>query len=393
MSNTENPFPSDEEIGFMTSLAGKLQASEFGSLLPDLSTDAEAGLRKSTLAKCLEDAREANQWTLKFCAQALHAKPKQLSALEAGNFEATDAELLGRYLQLLGLKELYGQWMAANPALTAQLGLHAPDKTTPRPADWPAPKPFVLAPDTFRLPPEKRAQAEAQLAALADLGAALGGLTQGLPGGALIEDPRREAAPPAIYQFKITLRHLRPAVWRRVQVPNDLTLGQFHQIIQAVMGWTNDHLHEFRLGGASFGMTHDPMGGPLEMDALDEDAYRLSALGLQAKAKFEYEYDFGDSWEHQIVLEKVLPHQPGFVPVCLKGARACPPEDSGGVWGYTEKLEVLANPKNPEYEELAEWMGADFNPEAFDLAGTNDYLASLARSWKSKRRQRHHQKT
>jgi hypothetical protein len=205
------------------------------------------------------------------------------------------------------------------------------------------------------------------------------------------EDPRQEAAPPAIHQLKITLRHLQPAVWRRIQAPNDLTLGQLHEVIQIVMGWYNCHLHEFRLGEARFGMKEDPMGDPLELeadDSFDENDYRLCELGLRTKSKLGYEYDFGDGWEHQIVLEKVLPAQAKFVPVCLKGERACPVEDSGGAWGYIEKLAIRANPKHPEHEEIAEWMGANFDPEAFNLEWINDRLASLARSWKSGSRRR-----
>jgi len=136
-------------------------------------------------------------------------------------------------------------------------------------------------------------------------------------------------------------------------------------------------------------MTHDEFGGPLDNeDSFDENDYRLSELGLRPKSKFNYEYDFGDSWEHHIVLEKVLPPQPGFVPVCLKGARACPLEDSGGPWGYADKLAIIADPDHPEHEEIAEWMGTDFDPEAFNLKAINRHLASLAASWKSRRRPR-----
>ena len=105
---------------------------------------------------------------------------------------------------------------------------------------------------------------------------------------------------------------------------------------------------------------------PLE-DALDEEDYRLCELGLRAKSKFDYEYDFGDGWKHQLVLEKILPMPPGFVPHCLAGARACPLEDSGGPWGYTEKLAILDDPKHPEHEEIADWVGGTHNPETFEI--------------------------
>lgn len=373
----------------MADLTRKMLASEFGTSLDDFGFDAETSYRCLTLTSCLKGAREGTGWTLKFCAQTLNAKSAQLSALEAGHFNASGAELLGRYVRFLGLEDLYRQWLEANAGFAAQLGLFAPDPATPRPEDWPAPKLFELAPDAYRLSPEKRSAMQARLDAIDQLSARFAGLGNGMLNRARPEDPRQEAAPPAIYQFKITLRHLRPPVWRRVQVPNDITFGQLHDVIQTAMGWYNCHLHEFRLGQARFGMTHDPMGGPLETeDTLEENEYRLCELGLRAKSKLHYEYDFGDDWEHQLVLEKVLPLEPGFSPICVAGSRACPAEDSGGPWGYDEKLAILADSKHPEHEEIAEWMGADFDPEAFGLEATNRHLASLGRSWKRGRRRR-----
>lgn len=389
MNDSENPFPSDDEVRFMADLTRKMLASEFGTTLDASGFDAEASYRSLTLTSCLKGAREGTGWTLKFCAQTLNVKPRQLSALEAGHFNVSGAELLGRYVRFLGLEDLYRQWLEANSGFAAQFGLFAPDPALPRPEDWPAPKLFVLAPDAYRLSPEKRSAMQARLDAMNQLSARFAGLGGGMLNRSLPEDPRQEAAPPAIYQFKITLRHLQPPVWRRVQVPNDITFGQLHDVIQTAMGWDNDHLHEFRLGETRFGMTHDPMGGPLETnDALDENDYWLCELGLRAKSKFNYEYDFGDDWEHQIVLEKVLPLEPGFVPICLAGSRAGPAEDSGGPWGYAEKLAILADPKHPEHGEIAEWMGADFDPEAFDLDAVNRSLASLGRSWKGRPRKR-----
>jgi transcriptional regulator with XRE-family HTH domain len=366
---------------------------EFGTRLDHPGLDAEASYRRMTLTHCLRDAREANGWTLKACAQALDTKPKQLSAMEAGDFETAGAEPLLRYVRFLGLEDLYRQWLTANAGLAAQLGLSAPPESAPRPAEWPTPKPFTLAPDTFRSTPEKRQAMQAQLAAvknvLSGAFAGAGSPGRGLLDGALHEDPRREAAAPAIYQFKITLLHLQPAVWRRFQVPNDFTLGDLHRVVQIVLGWENDHLHEFRLRDARFGATHDPMGGPLSMEgSLDENEYRLCELGLRAKSKLHYEYDFGDGWQHQLVLEKALPHAPGFVPVCLEGARACPMEDSGGAWGYANKLEILADPKHPEHEQIAEWMGGSFDPEAFNLEAINHRLTSCCRPRRGGRRQR-----
>jgi hypothetical protein len=321
----------------------------------------------------------------------LQARSKQLGELEAGHFDTPSGELLGRYVTLLGIEALYRQWLEANTAFAGHLGFSASDAA--RSPDWPEPKPFALAPGTYRLPPEARNAVQAQLNVLQESGGLFAGLDGGQSATAPEEYPCTEPAPPAVYQLKITVRHLVPKVWRRVQVPNDLTLGQLHDVIQIAMGWDNFHLHQFCIHKTNFGMTHDPMGGPLEMyDSLDENDYRLCDLGLRTRSKFTYEYDFGDGWEHQIVIEKTLPPAPEVTLTCLAGARACPMEDSGGVWGYQQKLAILADPKHPEYEEICEWMGKDFDPEAFNLEAVNRRLAALVRPRKAARRSRRRSK-
>lgn len=381
--HSKNPFPSDDEVRFMTDLGRQLLACEFHTSLDEPGFNADAGFRSSLLAKCLRDAREASAWTVKLCAHALNTKPAQLRSLEGGHFEPKNAGLLGRYVHFLGLQEVYQQWLAVNTNLATQLGLSALSDALPRPAEWPEPRPFILAPEAFRLSPEKKQLLRGHLDAIEGADAFLGALRNGPLGGALAEDPRREPLPPAIYQFKISLRYLTPAIWRRFQASNEITLGQFHDMIQIVMGWENSHLHEFRIGKDSFGMTSDPMGGDLDMvDSLDENDYRLSELGLRVKSKLSYQYDFGDDWTHQIVLEKVLPFQPGFAPVCVKGVRACPAEDSGGPYGYAETLAILADPRHPAHKETSEWIGDGFNPEAFNLDEVNRRLAALGQRWK-----------
>jgi transcriptional regulator with XRE-family HTH domain len=374
---------------FMVDLSRRVLAVEFPALRDDPHVDPEVRYRSMMLGDCLRQSREANGWTLKSCAQLLQVRPKQLTALESGQFEKADAQGLGRYVALLGIEALYRQWLDANAALAAQLGLSVPAPDAARPADWPEPKPFALAPGTYRLPPEARDAVQAQLDVLLESGGLFAGLDEGQSATAPKEDPRREPAQPAVYQLKITLRHSDPEIWRRVRVPNDLTLAQLHEVIQIAMGWDNDHLHQFCVHKTRFGMSQDPMGGPLDLhDRLDEEDYRLCELELRTRSKFTYEYDFGDSWEHQIVIEKTLPHEPDGVPTCVAGARACPLEDSGGVWGYTQKLAILQDPKHPEYAELSEWMGRHFDPEAFNLDAVNRRLASLVRPQKAARRSR-----
>lgn len=176
----------------------------------------------------------------------------------------------------------------------------------------------------------------------------------------------------SVHQLKVTLLGLRPPIWRRIQVPSDVTLARLHDIIQDTMGWYDSHLHEFRIGGAAYG---DP--GLLEdMGVRSERTARLNQVAPEPGSKLAYLYDFGDSWEHAIVVEKVLPAETGVrYPVCLTGRRACPPEDCGGVWGYADLIEIMADPQHEEHESMMEWLGHPLDPERFDPAEVNRRLA------------------
>jgi len=178
-----------------------------------------------------------------------------------------------------------------------------------------------------------------------------------------------------IYQIKITLKDIKPPVWRRLQVTNDTVLEKLHEIIQVAMGWDNYHLHQFIVGHTYYGEP-DPDYGDDEME--NENGVPISQLVSREGARFHYEYDFGDSWVHEILFEKILPMEKGTqYPVCIKGKRACPPEDVGGVWGYSEFRETITNPKDPEYADMLEWAGGDFNPEIFDMDEVNKRLNDL----------------
>ena len=178
-----------------------------------------------------------------------------------------------------------------------------------------------------------------------------------------------------IYQLKITLKYLRPPIWRRVLVESDLTLQQLHFIVQAAMGWDDYHLHSWTIGGVEYGEPH----GEYDSDVRDEKNVKLSkVVGSREKTKFSYTYDFGDSWQHDILVEKILPATAEMqYPVCLAGKRACPPEDCGGVWGYAELLEIINDPENPEYEERMEWLEEGFDPSEFNLKEINLRLHRL----------------
>jgi Plasmid pRiA4b ORF-3-like protein len=167
-----------------------------------------------------------------------------------------------------------------------------------------------------------------------------------------------------VYQIKVTLRGSKPPIWRRFQVTSDTSLVQLHRILQHVMGWEGYHLHQFIVDGVMYGETDMMDAG----DTVDEKTVALDKMVRREKFKFIYEYDFGDSWEHELLIEKMLPVEDGKTyPVCLTGKRACPPEDCGGIWGYSDFLEAIQDPAHPEHDERLEWVGGEFDPAAFDL--------------------------
>jgi hypothetical protein len=185
--------------------------------------------------------------------------------------------------------------------------------------------------------------------------------------------PVESIEPSPIYQIKVTLKDSQPAIWRRIQVPGDMSLSRLHAVLQIVMGWTNSHLHQFKAGGRYYGKPDPEFADMIEV--IDERQVRLNQIAPDVKARFIYEYDFGDSWEHELVVEKILPPEQGVqYPRCLEGQRACPPDDVGGVWGYQDFLKAIHDPRHPEHEDMLEWIGGKFDPEAFDLRGVNGAL-------------------
>jgi len=175
----------------------------------------------------------------------------------------------------------------------------------------------------------------------------------------------------SLVRLKVTLRGIRPPVWRRLLVPGAITLRHLHVAIQAAMGWEECHLHVFDVGGRDYG---DPDDGD---DVADERGLTLDTLVKSGVARFAYTYDFGDGWQHAIVVEGRQPPDEGRTyPACIAGKRRCPPEDCGGPWGYRDLLAILADPSQPDHAEQLEWIGGAFDPEDFSVAAADAMLAA-----------------
>ena len=190
---------------------------------------------------------------------------------------------------------------------------------------------------------------------------------------------KKSAIQPEVYQIKVTLLGTSPPIWRRLLVPAEATLAQLHRVLQLAMGWDDDHLHEFSTGQRRFGPPEpgDFMG---MSSAEDEGKASLSSLLGRVGAKAKYTYDFGDSWEHGIVLEKRLAADPDTAyPVCTGGQLACPPEDCGGLPGFYGLLDAIGDPSHDRHAESRDWLGDDYDPKAFSVDGVNRKLAFFHR--------------
>jgi hypothetical protein len=173
------------------------------------------------------------------------------------------------------------------------------------------------------------------------------------------------------YQLKITLNGTKPPIWRSFLVQDSISLPDLHHALQIIMGWTDSHLHQFGANGRWYGEPDEEF----ESDMLDEREITLRQLVKKKGDLFIYEYDFGDGWEHNVVLEKILPFDPkDQLPQCLKGKGACPPEDVGGVWGYQEFLTAIKDRNHPEHRSYTEWIGGHFDSALFDLEEVNQLL-------------------
>jgi len=175
-----------------------------------------------------------------------------------------------------------------------------------------------------------------------------------------------------VFQLRISLKDYVPVIWRRLLVPGGITLAKLHLMIQAAMGWEDYHLRCFEIDGVRYGIP-DP---EFDMMDVDDESVRVADL-IGPRSRFDYEYDFGDSWHHEVVVEDVTPVDLVLkFGVCLDGQRACPPEDVGGVYMFATVLEAIRDPEHAESPEYLHWLPPGFDPEAFNLGAIN---ASLQR--------------
>ncbi|MCU0867907.1 MAG: plasmid pRiA4b ORF-3 family protein [Planctomycetes bacterium] len=186
---------------------------------------------------------------------------------------------------------------------------------------------------------------------------------------------KRSRAPASTFQIKVSLRNVRPPIWRRLQVPADILLPKLHAILQAAMGWHDCHLHLFRVGEECY-------APPGDWEPVGEDSREVALADLAAGegARLVYEYDFGDGWTHDLVVEAVLP-QPCTVPRCVAGRRRCPPEDSGGPFGYGEFVVAIGDRAHERHAELSEWLGEGFDPAEFDVVAADAAVRRAAKGW------------
>ena len=188
-----------------------------------------------------------------------------------------------------------------------------------------------------------------------------------------MEVQRRRTVSKTAVQLRVSLKEHVPTIWRRLLVPGEIKLSKLHLMFQAAMGWEDYHLHLFEIGELAYGVPHQEF----DNNDVDDDSVLLSEL-ITAPMRFSYQYDFGDNWQHEVVVESIVP-----VPlvlkfgICLDGQRACPPEDCGGTGGFEEFLDAISNPRHDEHDDYLLWVGRPFDPEEFSVAAVNAALQRI----------------
>jgi hypothetical protein len=187
-----------------------------------------------------------------------------------------------------------------------------------------------------------------------------------------------------VFHLRVSLDGVHPSVWRRIRVPGDIGLNVFHELLQVLMPWENRHLHRFMIENEEFGVPDPQVQGTATRD---ETGITMEGAVRLARGRFWYDYDFGDGWRHEIEILQELPWEKGsWIPICLEGARACPPEDCGGPQGYEELLKAIEDPTHERHAELRHWIdkrgNKPFDPEKFDLEFTNKMLKWTAQDFR-----------
>jgi hypothetical protein len=181
----------------------------------------------------------------------------------------------------------------------------------------------------------------------------------------------------SIHRLKIALLSVKPQVWRRIEVESDVKLSRLSRILLAGMGWSECHMHQFVVGKACYGMLDPDITSDMS-ETIDETQFTLATIAPCVKDRFRLDYDFGDGWEHRIVVEDVTEAKPGVAyPRCTGGANACPPEDCGGPGGYEDLCHTLADSTNERHDRVREILGEGFDPTSFDLVGVNEHIECI----------------
>lgn len=192
---------------------------------------------------------------------------------------------------------------------------------------------------------------------------------------------RKKPTPAYAYRLLVKLEGSEPSVWRLISVPGHMTLADLDRVIQAAMGWTNSHLHQFGINGTLYGIPDDEW--PDDRPVLPDGGYSLDEVLGTSTEGFVYQYDFGDSWNHDVTVQgvEVADEKRNSWPMCLAGANACPPEDVGGLGGYEDFLRAMRDLSHPEHDAMRRWCGGPFDPTSFDINAANrairDWLLNL----------------
>ena len=322
---------SESDVKVITKIMRAVLGPDLMKHIDEQGIQVEDIIRFTPVQKEIQASRESQGMSLKDAAARLKVRQYKLRDIESGLFSRIEPEILNAYCGLLGLGGFMESWCWDNRALADKIGIGRFAESHGNPPGVPASG------------QEKR-------------------------GLSLVRSPDM------IYQLKITLRNSRPPIWRRVLVPGKFSLFKLHQAIQAAMGWTDSHLHQFIIDNQRYSIPSPDDWEPV----IDERRHSVSRIVPREKRSFIYEYDFGDDWEHLILVEKILVPDPKVkYPVCTAGKKACPPEDVGGVYGYADFLEALRDPDHEEHDSYLEWAGGEFNPDALDLDEINRELRRI----------------